>query len=363
VLSSQARWPQSQPWFKSLLHDLGIRPLGHSTLLWFREDAAYHTRVTLRNYFSLNYGILNPVYSFSLYDSQGNRLGAWQRVARPDETLIVESRELTSRLSIGQPFDGTLAVEVQDRKLDPPRFLRVNVDYYNEEGLITTVHDQGRLIRSPRKDVQSLVHVREDDEFETGVVLLNWYRYRYRPHEYMAEAEIELLNSRGEKRIADVPPIPACGMRFVHLGELFPDASIFLGGEAGGLRIHANIPMGRSIPVMRSKRTGLYAVSHTTGDNDPAIYTRELLESESAPTDVWAPIWASLVEESESNHTDFSFFNNWLPKGSYTIDIRLFDQDGKMISVVPGALTLHFDETKVLSMRTVLSSEGISIPF
>lgn len=363
LLRGPARWAMTQDWFKNWMHNLGIRTLGHSTLLWFREDEACHTRATMRNYFSLSYEISNPTYSLALYDPDGNRLAEWKRGVKPDETLIVESRELIDRLGIGRPFEGTLAVEVQDPKLDPPRYLRANVDYYGQDGLITTVHDQGRLIRLTRNDVQSMVYVREDNDFETGVVLQNWYRYRCRPTEYMAEPRVELLNSRGERRMAEVPKIPACGMRFVPLKELFPNASAFLGGEAGGLRIHSNIPMGRSISVMRSKKTAFFSVNHTTGDNDPAIYIRELLDARSSPTDVWAPVWSSFVEESDSTHTEFSFFNNWLPRGSYLIDIRLFNQDGKMMSFIPGVLTLHPDETRVLPMAKILSMERVALPF
>src|SRR5256885_15879285 len=92
-----ARWAVSRPWMKSWLHELGIRPLSHSSLIWLREGSGHHTRVTFRNYLSLNYGIDRPEYHFRLNDGDGVCVASWRRVARPDETLIVESPELVAR--------------------------------------------------------------------------------------------------------------------------------------------------------------------------------------------------------------------------------------------------------------------------
>lgn len=363
LLARPKRWARSQPWMMRALHDLGIRPFGHSTFVWFREGEACHTRVTLRNYFSSSYGIDHPVYLFSLYDVDGNRLAEWQRAPRVDETLVLESRELLRELGGGSAFEGSLAIEVNHRLLDPPRYLRANVDYYNDRGLITTVHDQGRLVRGVRRDVQSTVYVREDDQFQMGLVLQNAYRYKRTPRECMAEATIELANNLGENRRASISPFPACGMRLVNLAEIFPDASQFLGGRVGGLRIRSNIPMGRSIPVLHSRATGHFAVSHTTGDNDPSIYPRDLLNVELAPMDAWAPIWSSFVEEGDSFHTEFAIFNNWLPRGTYSLDVRLFDGEGSPLRVLRGVLTLDPEETKVLSMSEVVREAGGFLPF
>jgi hypothetical protein len=252
--------------------------------------------------------------------------------------------------------------EVQNRRLDPPRFLRANVDYYNEGGMITTVHDQGRLARTPRRDAQSLVYVRHDAEFEAGVVLQNWYRFRRRPSEYFAEAEIELLNSGGEKRTAAAPRIPGCASRYVSLAELFPDAIDFLGGRVGGLRIRSNIAMGRSIPVVRSRKTGFDAVSHTVGDHDPQVYQRDTVTA-SVPDDKWAPVWCSFVAETDDMRTEYSVFNNWVPVGPYQIDLRISDASGVLRAKLPGALELQPDETRVLRLKDVLNAAGIPLPF
>lgn len=363
LVRRQLSWARSQPLVKWWLNELGIEQFGHSTLIWLVEDERWHTRVTMRNYFSLSYGIPRPVYRFQLFGPDGDRLGEWSCTARPDETLVIDSRQLSASLGLRPPFQGTLAAEVKDRRLDPPRFLRANVDYYDDMGFITTVHDQGRFTRRTRRDVQSLVYVREDDEFETSVVLHNWYRYRRDPREYVARATLELLNSRGASRTAPAPPIPACGMRVVKVRDLFPDAAAFLGGEAGGLRIHANIPMGRSIPILRSRRTGAFAVNHTTGDNDPTIYTRELLPSRPEEPGLWAPVWSSFVQENDRMSTTFSVFNNWLPRGTYSLDIRLFGADGGLVRTIPGIVSLGPGETRVLEMGRLLRGEGIPLPF
>jgi len=352
----------SQQTVRNWLHELGIRPMSHSTLLWFREDPTCHTRVTMRNYFSLNYGIPNPEYTFALHDSDGTRLVSWVHTARPDETIVVDSAVVCRKFSLGHRFEGTLIAEVQNRRLDPPRFLRANVDYYNEAGMITTVHDQGRLARTPRRDAQSLVYVRHDSEFETGIVLQNWYRFRRSPREYFAEAEIELLNSAGAKRTAAAPRIPGCASRYVSLAELFPDAIDFLGGRVGGLRIRSNIAMGRSIPVVRSRTTGFSAVSHTVGDHDPQVYQRDVVKA-ATPDDRWAPVWCSFVAETDDVRTEYSIFNNWVPVATYNVDLRISDAAGVLRAKLPGALQLKPDETKVLRMREVLRSAGVNLPF
>src|SRR3989442_5658961 len=119
-----ARWAVSQPWVKSWLDELGIRPISHSSLIWLRETGENHTRVTLRNYFSRNYGIPEPEYRFRLNNSEGQCIARWQRVARRDETLVIDSAELAARFGLGREFDGTLVAEVRHPTLDPPRFLR-----------------------------------------------------------------------------------------------------------------------------------------------------------------------------------------------------------------------------------------------
>jgi hypothetical protein len=78
---------------------------------------------------------------------------------------------------------------------------------------------------------------------------------------------------------------------------------------------------------------------------------------------VWAPIWASFVQETDEFHTHFSFFNNWQPKNTYSVDVRLFDADGRQRSLVRNALTLGHNETKVLSIADFLNAEGIPTPF
>jgi len=363
VLKAPADWAVSQPWIREWMADLGIRPIGHSTLLWFKEGPGDHTRVTLRNYFSLNYGIPNPTYSFVLHDADGTKVVHWEHTAGPDETLVIDSAEVVRRFRLGQLFEGNLAVEVQHPKLHPPRFLRVNVDYYNDEGLISTVHDQGRLVKSPRPDAQSLVYVREDAEYETGVALQNWFRYKRRPSEFMAEATIELLNAAGESRAASIEPIPACGTRYVRVADLFPGAAAFLAGEPGGLRIHSTIAMGRSIPVVKSRRTGLYAVSHTVGDHDPSVYSRDLIKCSAIGVDEWAPVWCTFVEENDAVQSEYSFFNNWLPRNTYTLDVRIFDDGGRLRALVPQAMTLRPMETRIFRMAELLPVHGIAIPF
>jgi hypothetical protein len=206
------------------------------------------------------------------------------------------------------------------------------------------------------------VYVREDDEYETGIVLQNWYRYRRNPGEYLAEAQIELLNHIGDRRVADTPAIPACTSVYIRLADLFPDVRAFMGGRIGGLKIHSNIAMGRSIPVVRSRRTGFAAVSHTVGDHDPAIYTRELVSS-TTQGDAWGPVWTSFVEESDSIHTDFSIFNNWLPRNVYDIDVRLFDSMGVLRGKGIRAIRVHADQTKLVSMSRLLGELGMSGPF
>ena len=331
--------------------------------MWLREANGLHTRITLRNYFSLNYGIPKPEYRFRLHDRDGQCVASWRRVARPDETLVIESPELAARFCLDREFDGTLVVEVQHPKLDPPRFLRANVDYYSADGLITTVHEQGRLVLTPRQDAQSIVYVREDDEYETGVVLQNWYRYRRSPTEYLQRATIELLNSAGRQRIAEAPAVPAGASRFMRLADLFPEAAAFLGGGVGGLRIRSNIAIGRTIPVLRARKTGFIAVSHTVGDHDPTIYQRDFVPSSAGTEELWAPVWCSFVDESEATHTEFCIFNNWLPRNTYVVDIRVFDADGVLRAKIPGALRLHPDETGVLVMACVLASAGVVGPF
>src|SRR5437867_692148 len=160
-----ARWALSHQWIRRWLDEFGIRPLSHSSLIWLRETGEHHTRVTLRNYFSLNYGIPEPEYRFRLHDGDGQCVADWRRVAHQDETLIIDSEDLVSRFGLGCEFEGTLVTEVRHPALDPPRFLRANVDYYSDDGQITTVHEQGRLVQTPRPDAQSVVYVREDEGY------------------------------------------------------------------------------------------------------------------------------------------------------------------------------------------------------
>jgi hypothetical protein len=356
-------WLASQPVVRKALHVWGMRPLGHSTLIWFREDPDCHTRLTMRNYLTMNYGIPNPVYRFVLLDADGQRVTQWERTARRDETLVVDSAALSKELGLGAHFEGTLGIEVQHPTLFPRRHLRANVDYYSPSRFNTTVHDQGSYIALPKRDTQTLVYVLEDDEYETGIVLQNGYRYRRKPSEFMAKATLELLDYKGLAISAPLAPFPAGGTRLVWLQEVFPMLREFLGGRPGGLRIRSNVPLPRSIPVIRSKRTAYLAVNHTVGDMDPALYTREMLRSTDVPRDAWAPIWSSLILESEEYRTVFAFFNNWLPKASYTLDIRLYDSSGNSIVVVPQAFMVRPNETYVLQIRELLSVYGVGLPF
>jgi len=357
------RWLLGRPWARRRLHRLGLSPLGHSSLAWIRDDGVFHTRAVFFNYFAMNYKLAESEYRFRLFDRDGACLGAWQQRARPNETLVVESREVLDRLGVRPPFDGTLGAEVQHEALFPPRYLRANIDYYSDDGFVSTVHDQGRYVRLPTTTSQTLVHVLEDEVHETAVVLQNGYRYRRDPREFMATATIDLFNRQGDKRTAAVAPFPACGMRYVRLRELFPDAPSFLGGEAGGLRIRSNAPIPRTIPVIHNRVTGDYSVNHTGGDSATDLSPRHVLAERSWPAAVWAPVWSGLVEERDDFHTAFSIFNHFVPRDVYAVDLRLYDNAGKLIKTLPEIVTFGPNETRVLTMEPILREHGIAPPF
>ena len=343
----------------SLLGKLGMPPsVETSCACWMRETGTFHTRVTYRNYFSANYKIPNVTLTLALYGADGTQAGTFDHPLGPDETLVVEGRDLLKRFGLAAPFEGNLFASTMQKGLVPDRVMRANVDYYDDGRFISTVHEQGKYLDYTRDDAQHQLHVYEDADHATSIVVQNCYRWRHSPADHTSRVRIEVTSSDGRSRDAKAAGIPACGAREIRLGECFPDLPEFLGGRVGSARIFSDVPIGRCVGIIRTKSKDSYSMSHSVGDDLEGYYRRDVVSAGDLPPSIWAPILPSLFVRRDWINTRSVFMNTLAPEGVLSLDVRLHDHEGKLVIEVPAALVLQPRASGTLELDDLLARAG-----
>jgi hypothetical protein len=185
------------------------------TLMWGREDGAFHTRVHVANYYSLmgGDGPVTATALVDLVDTGGAVVAAYEHRLEPEQHLQLDLRDLVAS------FEGTIAV----RLLPTPapqhshRFIGTLyfVSWFDDHGHVQFSHEQNRMTFEQDVNERTFLSpgVLLRPEVSLGFIVQN----SYFGDEPLADDSIEVavLDDRGNELGAKRLQLPARTSRVV----------------------------------------------------------------------------------------------------------------------------------------------------
>ena len=332
-------------------------PPVNSSMCWIHEDTDWHSRVFLLDYWGENYKMPGPRIRMTLYDRDGQCRLDRDVTVPVDGALCIESAALVDEAGLTRPFDGSLLFRLADERLVADRHIKAVLDCYGP-GWVTSVHEQGRCQTITCPTVYTTMHAIESDAEATWLVLQNcWHDPA---HAVDVRPRIEIINAAGAHRRVRLAAIPPLATVRVRLRDVVPDLLSFLGGRSGGIRVHTNVLMSRTVYYVEDLATSRISMSHGTADKRAPRHALSAAERTFVDS---GTVWTAPVIETGDVRTRVVLFNSYGFGEPYALRLRLFRADG--VEVVDRVLdpVLAPDETRVLMMEDCLAAAGVGRPF
>jgi hypothetical protein len=327
-------------------------PKTNSAMCWVKEDDDHSTVAYLYNYWLDNYKVPRVLVRYTLFDAEGAVVAEGEFPLEADASARVRAGDVLRAAGRTGPFEGNLVFSLRDRRLASERVVQFNVDYMSR-GSVSTVHGQGHWVDYRRPSAYSHFHLVENAAAETWVVLQNPFRYQNSPYEMEIRPEIQVFNRTGDRLSAEAGPVPACGSQAVSLARLFPGLANFLDGGDGAVRVLSPVTLCRVLFYHVDKASGRWSVNHATRDEEGA----PLMGADLSGRVGWGPSVHMLLMHGADWSTRYVLQNHALD-GPLSLDIRVWNAEGRFVLEKPGAVVLPLHGTKVVTSGELLAAQG-----
>ena len=332
----------------------------NSSFCYVREDEKMSTTIYLYNYWSENYKIERPEITFNILNADGKNLGKKSVVLEPNASAAVRVGDILTHVNVPTPFEGTVLTTITSPHLVDKRPLQMNVDYFYANGSrVSGVHSQWGKLSEPKKEMLASFHVDVKPDINTHVVFRNtFHQTKNVPG---VHAQLSLINHRGVKMVQNYPDISPHGMKKISVRDHFPNTETFLEGKHGNLEVTSSAEMGRCL-FYHEMSDGSFCFDHATqylGEQEDFAFTLEQMKQMGIGTVGVGPVYVS----GERDTYVIPFADFFQKETVYSLDLTIFDANGKTILMRPRAATIHPGETPRIAMGSLLSEEGISLPF
>src|ERR1700687_3896161 len=189
-----------------------VAPAETDAMSWVREDADFHTRLYVFNYWTDHYGIKEEMpLNLEVRNSMGQLIAADHLVLAPREMRVIEVGEVLQAKGIRSPFLGSLVLR---RAVLGPGYgvpLKLLQEYYGQR-FLSCVHEYSTVANFGYHEYQvgvSLWGAEDVEDIEIAALSCN-VENQTKP----APMTMELLNHEGRKvRIHRRPLGPAQAVR------------------------------------------------------------------------------------------------------------------------------------------------------
>lgn len=361
--------------YRSPLRRSWARLRGHrfhrSSIIWFADNAQTHTRITLfLPRLALDYpGLTGVDMDLEFFSEDGRSQAKWAlKDVPPAAPFVLDSRRLPPELAaLKAPFSGSLWVK-QRLKTDDGRVIKKDgqfnathtyIDYFQPGNFVATLHDYCAFLpdRGVTPTFLGMIPAYAGKTHETFLVL-----HAAESGIGPKDVEITISNSKGEERSAPLPVLAPFAMRRLFIGQIFPDAEKFLGGEPGQILLKGVFRqlLTRIAYGVRHGATGAFSMDHCYyGVVHPELrFTRE--QRKKIPKGLSNPF---LVVEDDKVSTSAFLFQCAPDPDQKEVDLLVYDESGRCVARRTPFGRLEGQTVRRLRMRDILAEAGIRPPF
>jgi hypothetical protein len=349
------------------------RSRGHrfhcSTLLWFVDDGAVHTRTALLlPRLKSRFPALETIdMDFEFFDAAGRPV-LKKKIEKLGlgEIFVLDSRNPPAWLALPKPFEGSLLIK---QTLHHPEAAIVKkqglfsathtyIDYYADGKFVTTLHDYNAFLPDQclRTSSLGMIPAYCDDAKET-FLLFNAAAAGIGKK----DLRVYLSNANHETLVRRLPAVPSFGVRRVPVSGLFPEARTFLGGQTGQVVVRGAFrqTLTRIAYGVTDRKSGSFSLDHCFYDEEPASRHISYERRSKLPKGHFNPFF--VVEDGPMTTSAILF--SAAEEAGKKVDLLVYAADGRLVVDEKSFVNLKGTSVGRIDFKEVLKAQGVPMPF